>query len=70
MKTARYFPITGETFRIIKETEIKDGIMISRKLFLEGDDECFIELGKTLHYIQDRWASRPRTRDKHTKWEN
>jgi len=52
-----------------KENEIKNGILFSRKLFLEGDDECFIELGKTLHYIQDRWTLRPRTSDKHTRWE-
>jgi hypothetical protein len=52
-----------------KEIEIMRNILDARRLFLQGDDECYHRLGIALHYIQDRWTLRPRLRDKHTKWE-
>ena len=44
-------------------------IFDARALFLKGDDEAFVKLGEALHYTTDRWTLRPRTRDKHTAWE-
>lgn len=52
-----------------KEHEIIEHILNARRLFSEGDDECFHELGIALHYIQDKWTLRPRISEKHTRWE-
>ncbi|MFB3889887.1 MAG: hypothetical protein ACE14S_10385 [Candidatus Bathyarchaeia archaeon] len=52
-----------------KELEIIRNILYSRMLFLSGDDECFYHLGVALHYIQDKWTTAPRLKDKHTAWE-
>jgi hypothetical protein len=52
-----------------KRTETLENILGSRVLFLEGDDECYFQLGVALHYIQDRWTLRPRLSEKHTQWE-
>jgi len=52
-----------------KDYEIIQGILKARRLFLQGDDECFSTLGNALHYIEDRWTMRPRLEDKHTRWE-
>ena len=52
-----------------KSDEIVRRIMNTRRKFSQEDDECFIELGVALHYIQDKWTMRPRIGDKHTKYE-
>lgn len=52
-----------------KEFEIVDKLLSSRLLFLKGDNECYHRLGVALHYIQDRWTTRPRIDEKHTEWE-
>lgn len=52
-----------------KENEIISNISKARILFLDGDDECYNNLGIAFHYIQDRWTLSPRLRDKHTPWE-
>lgn len=52
-----------------KELEIMRNILDARRLFLQGDDECYFKLGIALHYIEDRWTLRPRMKDKHTRWE-
>lgn len=52
-----------------KESEIIENIIQAHSLFLKNDDECYHKLGIALHYIQDRWTSRPRISDAHTKWE-
>jgi len=52
-----------------KNAEILSTIISARKQFLSNDDKCYAELGNALHYIEDRWALRPRIADKHTEWE-
>jgi len=52
-----------------KEMDILNCLFRARDLFLKEDDECFYYLGIALHYVQDGWTSKPKVRDKHTKWE-
>lgn len=52
-----------------KEQTIIENIFSARKKFLQEDDECFYDLGVSLHFLQDHWTLSPRTRDKHTKYE-
>jgi len=53
----------GKDFQTLKK------IFDARAMFLKDDDEAFVKFGEALHYIADQWTLRPRTRDKHTKWE-
>jgi len=52
-----------------KETSIARWILEARKRFIDGDDECYHDLGIALHYIEDKWTTRLRPLDKHGQWE-
>jgi len=52
-----------------KEGEIKNNLLSAIELYFNGDDEAFHKLGVALHYVEDKWTLRPRTADKHTKYE-
>lgn len=52
-----------------REMKIFRDLMKALNAYEKNDDECYYELGKALHYIQDRWTARPRTPQKHTRWE-
>lgn len=53
-----------------KDMEISRKLASARNMFLKDDDECYVELGIALHYLEDRWTLRPRLAEKHTDWEN
>ena len=52
-----------------KELKIFEDLLRALSAYEKNDDECYYELGKALHYIQDMWTARPGTPQKHTKWE-
>ena len=52
-----------------KETSIARRILEARRRFIDGDDECYHDLGVAFHYIEDRWTTRLRPLDKHGQWE-
>ena len=52
-----------------KELKIYGHIFDAVYSYQEDDDECYYDLGKALHYIQDGWTARPGTPQGHTRWE-
>jgi len=71
LKSGSTRPDYFEKFPHHKEKDVQTlkRIFDARAMFLKDDDEAFVKLGEALHYIADQWTLRPRTRDKHTKWE-
>jgi len=52
-----------------KEYDIISHLANATCYFQEGIDECYVELGKAMHYIQDKWVSRPGSLQVHSEWE-
>ena len=53
-----------------KEDQILGSILDSRALFLNNDDEAFIKLGESCHFIADKWTLKPRNDIEHSKYES
>lgn len=54
---------TGNEYNIISH------LANAVRYFQEGNDECYVELGKAMHCIQDRWVSRREPLHVHSGWE-
>lgn len=52
-----------------KDQDIISHLVDAVRYFQENNDQCYVELGKALHYIQDKWVSRPGSLEAHSKWE-